>query len=146
MNESHEKDTGGFAVHDHRRFDADGRSRDAEAASETAEARSEPTPHPEAPREGGAADRMQEPPPLNVTTFLLSLATSVQMYLGLIANPQTKLVETNLAAARETIDLLGILEEKTRGNLTPEEQRLLEHVLYDLRMQYLEQTQPKTHR
>ncbi|MEK7821872.1 MAG: DUF1844 domain-containing protein, partial [Planctomycetota bacterium] len=61
--------------------------------------------------------------------------------LGEIENPMTRKREKNLAQAKFTIDTLGVIEEKTRGNLTPEEQRYLEGVLYDLKMSFVNSTQ-----
>ncbi len=75
-------------------------------------------------------------PPPDFSTFVLSLSTSVLMHLGEIKNPQTGRVEKDLAMARHTIDILAILKEKTRGNLTKDEQALLDGILYDLRMKY----------
>ncbi|MBI4365718.1 MAG: DUF1844 domain-containing protein [Deltaproteobacteria bacterium] len=69
--------------------------------------------------------------------LLLSLATSAQIGLGLIPNPASGLIERNVAMARQTIDLLSVLEEKTRGNLTEDERQLQDELLYALRMQYV---------
>lgn len=77
-------------------------------------------------------------PSIDFPTFILSLATSAQVHLGAIPNPVTNKADANLPLAKETIDLLAILKDKTKGNLTQEEDRLFEHVLYDLRMMYLE--------
>jgi hypothetical protein len=79
-------------------------------------------------------------PPIDFPTFVLSLATSAQVHLGAVPNPTTGKEERNLGMAKETIDLLAILKDKTKGNLTDEEERLFEHVLYDLRMMYIEQS------
>jgi hypothetical protein len=70
-------------------------------------------------------------PPLDFSTFVVSLRTSAVLHLG------TDAELTDLALARQEIDLLGILEEKTRGNLTGEEERLLSQVLFDLRTRYV---------
>ena len=77
-------------------------------------------------------------PLIDFPTFLLSLATSAQVHLGAIPNPTTGKEESNLSLAKETIDLLSMLRDKTKGNLTSDEERLFEHVLYDLRMMYVE--------
>jgi hypothetical protein len=60
------------------------------------------------------------------------------MALGEIENPVTKKKEANLDQARYVIDILGLLEEKTNNNLTPEEKNAISHVLYELRMRYVE--------
>jgi hypothetical protein len=82
----------------------------------------------------------ETPPVLPEASFILftsSLATQALIALGEIENPVTRTKEKNLAQAKFTIDTLGIIEEKTRGNLTPEEKRYLEGVLYDLKMSYV---------
>lgn len=76
-------------------------------------------------------------PPINFTTFILSLSSSALIQLGEIPDPFTQKVEKNLTAAHQTIDILGLLEQKTKGNLDEEEGRTLEAVLYDLRMRFL---------
>ncbi len=73
-------------------------------------------------------------PPIDFSTFVVSLRTSAMMHLGAGARGETEL---NLALARQEIDLLGVLEEKTRGNLTGEEERLLSQILFDLKTRYL---------
>jgi len=74
-------------------------------------------------------------PPIDLNTFFVSLRTSAMMHLD-SAQQGTDRV-SDLALARQEIDLLGILEEKTRGNLTGEEERLLSHILFELRTRYL---------
>lgn len=75
---------------------------------------------------------------IDFTTFILSLASSIQIHLGLIENPATKKIDADMVAARQTIDILSLLKEKTKGNLSDEEERLLDYVLYDLRMKFVE--------
>lgn len=75
---------------------------------------------------------------IDFTTFVLSLVSSAQVHLGLIPNPVTQKSESNLEVARQTIDIIAILKDKTKGNLTADEDRLLEYVLYDLRMKFVE--------
>ena len=71
--------------------------------------------------------------------LVASLQASAWMQLGKILNPVTGKVERDLEQARDTIDLLGMLEAKTRGNLHPDESRLLTQTLYALRMNYVEE-------
>ncbi len=59
--------------------------------------------------------------------------------LGKVMNPMTNQIERNLEQAKNMIDLLGMLDEKTKGNLTDNEQRLLEHALFELRMNYIDE-------
>jgi hypothetical protein len=72
-------------------------------------------------------------PPIDFSTFVVSLRTSALMHLS----ASTEDDAADLPLARQEIDLLGILEEKTRGNLTGEEERLLSQVLFDLRTRYV---------
>ena len=77
-------------------------------------------------------------PPVDFSTLLLSLASTAFIQLGRSPEPETGRTEPNLVLARQSIDLLVLLREKTRGNLTVEEQKLLEALLYDLQLQYVE--------
>ena len=83
-------------------------------------------------------------PALEFSHFILSLATSTQVALGLIANPGTKVMHRDVEAARQTIDIIAMIQEKTKGNLSAEEAQLIEEVLYTLRMQYVQVTQNPT--
>ena len=77
-------------------------------------------------------------PGIDFATFVVSLSHSAVLHLGEAPHPETNQTETNLPLARQTIDLLGVLEEKTKGNLTGDEERLLTQVLFDLRMRFIE--------
>ena len=78
-------------------------------------------------------------PELSFTAFVLSLASTAAIHLGDLADPATgEKSETNLEGASQMIDILSLLEEKTRGNLTAEERQVLEQVLYELRMRFIE--------
>ena len=79
-------------------------------------------------------------PPLDFSTFILSLSSSVLMNLGLVENPVTGKTEKEPAVARQTIDLLTLLKEKTTGNLSEEEGKLLDNVLHELRLWYVKVT------
>jgi uncharacterized protein DUF1844 len=77
--------------------------------------------------------------PLSFTAFVLSLASTAAIHFGDLIDPASgEPPEPNLDAAAQMIEILGLLEEKTRGNLTAEERQLLEQVLYELRMRFLE--------
>jgi Domain of unknown function (DUF1844) len=88
-------------------------------------------------------------PKLDFATFVLSLSHSVLMHLGEVPpvegaeGSEAEGAEKDFPLARQTIDLLGLLEEKTKGNLTGDEERLLSHVLYDLRMRFVEVSKGK---
>jgi hypothetical protein len=70
--------------------------------------------------------------------FVMSLASSVLVHLGEIEHPDSHDRQANLALAKQTLDILGMLQQKTRGNLTQEETQVLENLLYDLRMKYVD--------
>jgi len=94
----------------------------------------------ENPEEGGEQAEQDPLPTIDFATFILSLSHSALMHLGEAPHPETNRVEANLPLAKQNIDLLGLLEEKTKGNLTGDEERLLAQVLFDLRMRYVERT------
>lgn len=80
---------------------------------------------------------------IDFSAFVFSLARTALIHLGLERHPETGRQEPNLEAARETIDVLGMIEEKTRGNLTPEEGELISKMLYTLRMSFVEVSRPE---
>ena len=77
-------------------------------------------------------------PGIDFATFVMSLASSVLVHLGELEHPDTRERTANLPLAKQTIDILGMLREKTRGNLTQEEAQVLDNLLYDLRMKYVD--------
>lgn len=131
-------------VKDRRRFNPDGTPRqgpepegeEAERVRESASPGGQGGPAPaEEPREEGQPSGDME---INFSTFLLSLASSVQISLGLIPHPVSRKPEINLVSAKQTIDILGMLEQKTKGNLTADEEPLMRQILYELRMIYVD--------
>ena len=87
---------------------------------------------------GEPKDPTQELPHIDFATFVLSLAASAFVHLGLSEDTLGgEASEPNLALARQTIDTIEMLEEKTRGNLGEEEEKLVQSVLYELRMGYV---------
>src|ERR671913_332555 len=77
-------------------------------------------------------------PEINFSTFVISLSTQALMHLGEMENPLTGKVEPDVLVAKQMIDIIGMLREKTRGNLNAGEDRLIEDILFDLRMKYVE--------
>ena len=131
--ESNEKKDPGFTIIDRRH----GRE-EAEAGAEPVSGERGPADAPpsETSESGGASTPLA---PIDFSTFIVSLSTSALYHVGLVPDPETgKPAEPNLPMARQTIDTLEILQEKTRGNLEPEEARLLESLLYELRMRFVE--------
>lgn len=131
-------------VSDKRRFNTDGSTKEDQASQEEekkTEEEQKETPQDSQTQVNEDSDNFDinsQAFELNFTTFILSLASSVQISLGLAPNPLTNQAETNLPSAKQTIDILGIIEEKTKGNLSEDEDRLLKQVLYELRMNYVE--------
>jgi Domain of unknown function (DUF1844) len=81
---------------------------------------------------------------LSFTAFVLSLASTAAIHFGDLPDPQTgELLEPNLEGAEQMIEILSLMEEKTRGNLTAEERQVLEQVLYELRMRFVEMKDDK---
>jgi hypothetical protein len=77
-------------------------------------------------------------PPADFSTFILSLGSSALIHLGDLEPPGEDAKRRDLPMAKHTIDLLTLLRQKTKSNLTPEEDKLLESLLYDLRLRYVE--------
>jgi hypothetical protein len=78
-------------------------------------------------------------PEINFATFIFSLNHSVLVHLGVMDDPSTGEKVKNLPLAKQTIDILGMLEEKTKGNLVEDEEKMLKNILYDLRMIYIKE-------
>lgn len=76
-------------------------------------------------------------PEVTFSTFVLSLASSALVHLGEVPNPETGGTSRNEALARNAIDVLTMLDDKTRNGLTPEESKLMRDVLYELRMKFV---------
>lgn len=93
-----------------------------------------------APPSAGAAVPL---PAVEFHTFLLSLASSALLHLGEIEDPESGRPQRNLPMAQHTIDVLAMLEVKTKGNLTAAEAQLLESLLFDLRLRYVEAAKAK---
>lgn len=78
-------------------------------------------------------------PELNFSTFIFSLNSSALVHLGVINSPSGDKNMRDLTLAKQTIDILGILEEKTKGNLNSDEENLLKNILHDLRLMYVKE-------
>ncbi len=86
----------------------------------------------------GAAGGPRELPPANFTTLVGSMVTQIYMSLGGYQDPKTKQRYVDLEVAKHYIDTLSMLEEKTKGNLSEEEKKLLDQALYESRIQYVQ--------
>ena len=140
---SHEEDQQpkrGFKVEDRRRFSETGDVLPDRAEADTPAAHGDFRPVTE--RESAPSPTRDEAPPteLNFSTFVISLSTQALAHLGEIPDPFTKQTTMDLGAARQMIDILGILRDKTKGNLDSVESNLLEGLLYDLRLRFVERS------
>jgi len=137
-----EDENGGFKIDDRRQFTAQGDP--VRPAGESAEDREDPVEPVQAePREVDEQDAQREEaelPEVDFAGFLLSLATSAMAHLGEVPDPATGTTTENPVAAKQMIDILSILQEKTKGNLERDEERLLDNLLYELRMKFLSKT------
>jgi hypothetical protein len=145
---SEREDGRGFKVLDRRRFDAEGNRR-GEGEPEASPAR--PAPRPAAPEPIPSAPPRRAPEPsgraqraeageddgLGFSEFVLSIGTNAAQLLG-SEDPEWVPTRPDLVTAAQHINILAMLKEKTAGNLLDEEQNLLESLLYDLQMRYLE--------
>jgi hypothetical protein len=136
-----EQPSRGFKVEDRRRFVDDAeRAADGEAApppTPESPPHDHDHPHDHAHHDHDHAHHGHGPEEINFTTFVMGLTTQALMHLGEIAEPGQPQAP-DLPAAKQMIDLLGILREKTKGNLDAAEEQLLASMLYDLRMRYVE--------
>lgn len=87
-------------------------------------------------KEGMAQAQM---PKIDFSTFIFSLNSSALVHLGVINEPGSDKNMKNLIIAKQTIDILGMLQEKTKGNLTDDEENLLKNILHDLRLMYVKE-------
>jgi hypothetical protein len=136
-----------FVVRDKRHFSSEGQAdEEKEEQVETgghegiAAAESGAEAPPEQAGERRETKTCEGPPPLpevNFSTFIFSISTSALMNLGEIPDPNTGQSCHNLPLAKQTIDILAMLQAKTGGNLDAEEENLLKNMLYELRMKYV---------
>ena len=136
MSEEKNVEGQGFVIRDKRQFNTEGESK----------------PETDTPLEDTKADDKTETatdqspqgesvplPEINFASFVLSISSSVLLHFGDIADPVSGKKERNLPMAKQTIDILAILKEKTNGNLTKDEEQLLDHLLHDLRLKYVQE-------
>ena len=108
-----------------------------EAQSTQPKAKSAPAPEPSEPEQDELPDAEN---PAGFANFIMSIASNAASSLGMMEHPVTHKREVDLELAKHWIDILGMLERKTIGNLAPQEEKILESLLADLRMQYVSLT------
>jgi hypothetical protein len=132
------EDSRSFKVQDRRRFSPETGEAREQGDEETKEDPSSGSEETTTVKEGSADHPSGPPPGITFSTFMLGLSTQALMYLGEIPNPQDSQPHQDLPAAQQMIDVLGVLKEKTVGNLDQNEEQLLDNILFDLRMKYVE--------
>lgn len=137
MAEEGEVEGKGFVIRDKRQFTSEGELKPEEEVhkeEKQGEAKEE------AKRDETQIREEVPLPEINFSSFVLSLSSSALLHFGQIPDPITKKKERNLPLAKQTIDILGILEEKTKGNLTKDEEQLVDNLLHDLHIRYVEES------
>ena len=151
MEEGEEKGRG-FKVEDRRRFSPEGelkpehhgeeakpeRRVEHERAASGAEESDESDAAREAISDAGSGMHPHHAGDITFASFIVGLSTEALAFLGEMPNPETGQADPNLVAAQQIIDIIGILREKTRGNLSQDEEGLIDAILFDLRMKYVE--------
>lgn len=123
----------GFVIKDRRSFDEKGELKDTKLEEEA----KKEEPGDQAPK------KEAEHPPLpevNFASLIFSLSSTVLFHLGEIADPQSGKKAKDMSLAKHTIDIIAMLKEKTKGNLTEEEKKFIENILTDLRWRYVNST------
>src|SRR3990167_6597451 len=92
-------------------------------------------------KNGSSSKKRESPiPEINFATFILSLSSSAMLHFGDIEDPVSGRKERNLTIAKQTIDMIDMLREKTKGNLTKDEEGLMENILYELKIRYVKES------
>ena len=120
----------GFVIKDRRSFDEQGELKQDGVKEEPAKKEPEKRP----PKEETPSPPL---PQVNFSSLILSLSSTAFLHLGEIPDPSTGEKKKDLALSKHVIDTIGMLKEKTEGNLTPEEKQLIENILTDLRLRYV---------
>ena len=137
----------GFTVKDRRLFSEEGDMRDSDKdeSKPAGQKEAQKTEPEESPR-GGPQEKPNEDegrrslPPVDFSGLILSLSHAALMHLGQIPDPHTGQAHKDHDMARHSIDTISMLQEKTKGNLTPEEKKLIDNVLTELRLVYVRLT------
>lgn len=150
VSEEEKEQTKGFKVEDRRRFSAEGELKPEHRGPEQAEAQTSAAPRVVATgsetlsrvQEAQASTAFSQPreaaPEITFATFVVGLSTQALVHLGELRDPHTNQPATDLPAAQQLIDIIAMLENKTRGNLDRDEQAMLEAILFELRIKYVE--------
>ena len=129
----------GFVVRDKRQFTPDGEVK-TDAETKKDDTKAEVQAETEAKKDESQQHEPVKLPEINFPSFILSLSSSALLHFGDIPDPVSGTQERNLPMAKQTIDILGVLKEKTQGNLTNDEEQLIDNLLHDLRIKYVEES------
>jgi len=154
-NEEEKEQTKGFKVEDRRRFSAEGELKPEHRSPEQAEAQTPAALRQAETATGGerssesheaqtpkaSSQPRETAPEITFATFVVGLSTQALVHLGELPDPHTNQPAADLPAAQQLIDIIAMLENKTRGNLDRDEQAMLEAILFELRMKYVERAQ-----
>jgi hypothetical protein len=145
---SEDNDEKGFVIKDKRIFDETGDVRNEKAEDkpkkETPEKPdiSEKEEIPKRTEETGSREEEAQPfPEINFAGFIFSLHTSALLHFGDFPDPVSNEKSRNLPAAKQTIEILDMMKDKTRGNLDENEEKLLDGILYELKMRYVTESE-----
>ncbi len=141
-NDEEQDEERGFKVKDRRRFSSEtGEPREnTENVAPSEEKKSEASVQPAVEKDTEGKEAL---PAIDFSTFIISLSTQALMHLGEIPDPLSGNVEMDISVGKQMIDIIGVLSEKTRGNLDQGEEKLMEDILFDLRMKYVEAVRKK---
>ena len=134
----------GFVIKDRRHFDEKGELKESKGEGE--KKTQEAVKPDEKPAGKGPQEEQRRPPPLpevNFNALIFSLSSSALLHFGEIVDPQTGERKDDLPLAKHAIDTIAMLKEKTKGNLTEEEQKFIDNVLTDLRWRYVKAVKGK---
>jgi hypothetical protein len=141
-NDEEQNEERGFKVKDRRRFSSEtGESREnTENVAPSEEKKNEASVQQAVEKDTESKGAL---PAIDFPTFIISLSTQALMHLGEIPDPLSGNVEMDISVGKQMIDIIGMLSEKTRGNLDQGEEKLMEDILFDLRMKYVEAVRKK---
>ncbi len=131
-------DPSGFKVVDKRAFTSEGSRREDDPIEVKKPETAPVSPQASQPQVVAEPEEEFQEEASSFETLVSYLSTTAMFQLGLIAGPGGERIPSDMVNAQRTIDLLEVLQEKTRGNLTPQEVRLLDNVIYELRMTFVE--------
>jgi hypothetical protein len=141
MAEEEQEGGRGFKVQDRRRFSPEtGEPRPTEEIenSEKTEAQAAPQQEPPSPSQARTERASSPKAEISFASFILGLSTQALMYMGEMPPAPGQPAHTDLAAAQQMIEVLAMLQQKTKGNLDTGEAAMLESALFDLRMRYVD--------